>query len=263
MSGRIRSIKPEILDDEKTASLSHLEWRLFVSIWLIADDYGNLRGDAGYVLGQALWAAGETREAVDRALQMLSRVSLLTRYAVRGQTYYHINGWSKHQKVDKPGKPRMPGVDEAEPEQHPNVDAIREDLANLSRESSETPATDLRPPTSDQDPDRDPEVVAPKELPPTRTSRKKRRCRIPEDWQPHERERQLAIANGIDCDALSRKFKRHYAASGNTYVNWDEKFAGWIENEPQRGIGGHSRPQSTVLQGLLADIADAERRGES
>lgn len=42
MAGRIRSIKPEILDDEKCASLSHLE---------IADDYGNLRGDPDYVRG--------------------------------------------------------------------------------------------------------------------------------------------------------------------------------------------------------------------
>lgn len=158
MAGRIRSIKPEILEDEKTAALPHFEWRLFVSLWLIADDYGNLRGDPTYVLGQTLWAANETRETVAAALDNLAVVGLLARYAVRGQGYYHITGWAKHQKVDKPGKPRMPGPGEADTQQSQDVASAREGLAESSRmpreglaESSRMPreslAPDLRPPT--------------------------------------------------------------------------------------------------------------------
>lgn len=153
MAGRIRSIKPEILEDERTAQLSHLEWRLFVSLWLIADDYGNLRGDPGYVQGQTLWASSETKDTVSSALTVLSTCSLLRSYSVRGQSYYHISGWSKHQKVDKPGKPRMPGPDEDDIESNSDVTChSREPIVTLdesSRESRETPAPDLRPPTSD------------------------------------------------------------------------------------------------------------------
>jgi hypothetical protein len=147
MAGRIRSIKPEILEDEKTAALSHLQWRLFVSLWLIADDYGNLRGEPGYVQGQTLWAANETRGAVAGALDALTEVGLLTRYVVRGQTYHHITGWLRHQKVDKPGKPRMPGPDDPESVDSSNVATVLEIVAGSSRESRETlaPDRDQRP----------------------------------------------------------------------------------------------------------------------
>lgn len=155
MAGRIRSIKPEILEDEKTAALSHLEWRLFVSLWLIADDHGNLRGEPGYVQGQTLWAANETRAAVADALEVLAAVGLLTPYTVRGQSYCHITGWAKHQRVDKPGKPRMPGPNESDAPSSRHVAPTRDTFAESSRESREGLEPDLRPPTSDQDHDRE------------------------------------------------------------------------------------------------------------
>jgi len=167
VAGRIRSIKPEILEDEKTASLPHLEWRLFVSLFLIADDYGNLRGDPAYVRGQVMWAVDETRDSIANALDGLARVSLLSPYTVRDQSYFHIAGWDKHQKVDKPGKPRMPGPDEATPE------LIQAD-ANDSRDPRETPAEpretlapDLRsgPPITDHDRDLRARTI----LPPVKT----------------------------------------------------------------------------------------------
>lgn len=156
MAGRIRSIKPEILEDEKTAALSHLQWRLFVSLWLIADDYGNLRGEPGYVQGQTLWAANETRGAVAGALDALTEVGLLTRYVVRGQTYHHITGWLRHQKVDKPGKPRMPGPDDPESVESSHVETILETVAGSPREPRETLAPDLRPPTPTRTPTENP-----------------------------------------------------------------------------------------------------------
>lgn len=151
MAGRIRSIKPEILEDEKTAELSHIEWRLFVSLFLIADDHGNLRGESSYIRGQCLWATDDTREDVEDALEGLARVSLVSRYTVRGQSYYHIPGWSKHQRVDKPGKARMPGPDEADSESYSSVAADSRDSRETPRNVIETLAPDLRSPTTDQE----------------------------------------------------------------------------------------------------------------
>lgn len=116
MSGRIRTIKPEMLEDEKTAKLSHLEFRLFVSLIMMADDYGNLRGETGLIRGQAMWGCTTDQDTthIEAALVQLEEVGLVRSYLVRSQRYIHICGWSKHQRVDKPGKPRVPGPDDPE-----------------------------------------------------------------------------------------------------------------------------------------------------
>jgi hypothetical protein len=103
---RIRSIKPELLEDEKAAGLNHLEWRVFVSLFLLADDYGNFRAAPGRVSGAALWS--HPGENVGAVLEHLRTVGLIRLYSVDGQLYGHLNGWEKHQKVDHPGKPSCP-----------------------------------------------------------------------------------------------------------------------------------------------------------
>jgi hypothetical protein len=107
---RIRSIKPELLEDERTARLSHVEWRLFVSLLLLADDYGNLRAAPDRILGAALWA--HPREDVAKILDGIVAAGLVVIYAAGSQTYAHISGWDKHQKVDHPGKPLCPALSE-------------------------------------------------------------------------------------------------------------------------------------------------------
>lgn len=106
MSGRIRSIKPEILDDEKTASLPSDAWRLFVSLWLLADDYGNTHASPKRIRAACFWALENVD--FDAAMARLTADRLIVLYETDGQRYLHIVGWSKHQKVDKPGKPHCP-----------------------------------------------------------------------------------------------------------------------------------------------------------
>ncbi len=117
MSGRIRTIKPELLEDAKTAGLSHIEFRLFVSAILMADDYGNLRATPHLICGTAFWATNDTPTDVEAAMTTLEEEGLLRTYEMRGQLYAHVCGWNKHQRVDKPGKPRVPA--ENEPEARP------------------------------------------------------------------------------------------------------------------------------------------------
>lgn len=131
MSGRIRSIKPEILEDEKTADLDDHTWRLFVSLFCLADDYGNLRGSADWLHGQVFWRTPEAIEKTRVSLATLSRLSLVTPYEVSGQVYLAITNWSRHQRVDKPGKPRVPGPNQG------RIFGQNED----SRESPESLAT--------------------------------------------------------------------------------------------------------------------------
>jgi len=114
MSRRIRTVKPELLDDDKTAALSHVAWRLFVSGLLLSDDHGNLRAGTTYLLGQVFHSTGSTAEEVRAAVAELVALELWTTYTVRGQTYAHICGWSKHQRIDNAGKPKVPTPSEAD-----------------------------------------------------------------------------------------------------------------------------------------------------
>jgi hypothetical protein len=159
MSGRIRSIKPEWAEDEKLAAASDEARVLSICLILIADDHGNGRAHPAFLASHA-WAYGDPRETLaktSRALAELSRIGFVTLYVVAGQGYFSIRNWARHQKVDHPGKPRVPTPDSAE------AAPSRDTLARPSRGPRETLAPDLRPPTSDHDHDRegDPDPPAP------------------------------------------------------------------------------------------------------
>ncbi|MCL2724587.1 MAG: hypothetical protein FWD69_09150 [Polyangiaceae bacterium] len=54
--GRIRSIKPEILEDAVTAGLSDVAFRIFIAVIVLADDYGRFRAEPGWLRGQIYWS---------------------------------------------------------------------------------------------------------------------------------------------------------------------------------------------------------------
>lgn len=135
MAGRIRTIKPEILEDERSAGLSSDAWRLWVSMWLLADDHGRLRGNHQYLEGQIFWLA-KPRESLARLLESLEMADLVIRYEVNGQKYIEIPNWSKHQRVDHPGKPRVPPPSEG------TIESKQADRPKVSRDSRETLARD-------------------------------------------------------------------------------------------------------------------------
>ena len=105
MAGRIRTIKPEILEDEVVASLSDEAWRMWVASWALADDHGNVRASVKY-LAALIWQ--DTNRDVSGALAELIRTKRFEPYAVNGSRFIHIRNWDKHQRVDNAGKPRVP-----------------------------------------------------------------------------------------------------------------------------------------------------------
>jgi hypothetical protein len=114
MAGRIRSIKPELLEDAEAAGLSDAAWRLWVSIWTLVDDFGNTRSDARWLLGQVWWARTRTVEEVEAIIAELVDANRITLYAVRGQRFLHVRNWDKHQRIDNRGKNRVPRHDDEE-----------------------------------------------------------------------------------------------------------------------------------------------------
>ena len=105
MAGRIRTIKPEWLEDEKLVLASPAARVLSVALILEADDHGNGRGNSDLIVSRIF--PGHSREGREGFTELLE-LRFFDLYTVRGQTYFSIRNWTKHQRVDKPGKPRVP-----------------------------------------------------------------------------------------------------------------------------------------------------------
>ncbi len=140
--GRIRTIKPEWLTDEKLKAASDEARVLSVALITRSDDFGN--GEAGdLIIAGAVWSGLAPLEALakaSRAIRELVEIGFVLVYKVSGQSFFHIENWKRHQRVDKPGKPLFPGPERADIA-----------VANNSREPREAfqerpgPDHDLRP----------------------------------------------------------------------------------------------------------------------
>lgn len=107
MAGRIRTLKPEWLEDQRLLACSERARLLTVVLILIADDYGNGRGHPDFVKAQA-GLYDVTTPDLESALFELQNCGFIELYLHNQQSYFSIRNWDKHQRVDKPGKPRVP-----------------------------------------------------------------------------------------------------------------------------------------------------------
>jgi hypothetical protein len=111
---RIRTIKPEWLEDEPLAMCGSLARLLSVALIVMADDHGRGRATEVVMAAKVFTYEPDPIGCLREALAKLESIKFVQLYKVRGQRYYWIRNWSKHQKVDRPGQPRFPGPDEAD-----------------------------------------------------------------------------------------------------------------------------------------------------
>lgn len=135
--GRIRTVKPEWMEDESMLRAGSDARVLSVCLILLADDHGRGRF-VPQVLASQCFPFEESSRVFREALASLLAMGFVGVYTVRNQRYFQVSNWTKHQKVDKPSKSRCP--DQLGP------------FENVSREFRETLAPD---PDQDLDPDPD------------------------------------------------------------------------------------------------------------
>lgn len=111
---RIRTIKPEFFTSLTVASLP-IEVRLtFIGLWTHVDDEGRCVDDARLIRA-AVWPLDERTPAdIECDLKVLTESSLITRYTVSGRSYLAVNGWSEHQRINRPTRSRLPAPSEAD-----------------------------------------------------------------------------------------------------------------------------------------------------
>jgi hypothetical protein len=106
MAGRIRSLKPEWLEDELLQDSSSDARVLTIGLILLADDHGRGRGGEKFLAGTVF--PGQPIKVTRDALSRLVEIRYCRTYVVDGQSYFEIRNWAKHQRVDKPGKAKVP-----------------------------------------------------------------------------------------------------------------------------------------------------------
>lgn len=131
---RIRSIKPEFWRSHDITSLAIADRLLFIGLWSYVDDNGVGVDDEATIIGDifARDMFGDPRETVARVTGGLSRLAAggqIVRYTVDERRFLYVTAWDKHQRIDKPGKPRFP---------RPEADSSI--LATSSRDSRESVA---------------------------------------------------------------------------------------------------------------------------
>lgn len=100
---RIRSIKPEFWVSEQIGNCSRNARLLFIGLWSFCDDRG-VHPAKPRTLKAEVFPQDEDIASTDVAgwLQELLTVGLIATFEVDGAAYWHVTGWAKHQRIDKP-----------------------------------------------------------------------------------------------------------------------------------------------------------------
>ena len=237
---RIRSIKPEFWRSDDVDALSVFERLLFIGLWSYVDDNGvgvySVKDIAAELFaGDLVRDSRETVARVSEGLQTLSEHNLISLYSAEykdsQRNFICINSWSKHQRIDKPGKARYPRHSN---DSQPMLDISVNEINTDSRDPRESPATgtgeqrnrgtDIKPPVVPLEGD----TTATGKTQPSK--RRTSKTLIPDDWHPNEHHMQTAGERGIDLATEVEKFKAYADSHAKRYANWDQAFNNWLLN---------------------------------
>lgn len=149
---RIRTIKPEFAESESNGRLSRDARLLFILLISHADDYGRFRANPRWLANTLFPFDDDARGLIEAWLDELDGAGKIRLFRVKGDSYGDIPKWAEHQKVDKPGKPRLPTFEQRDNLREPSRDS-REDVASLRETLAPDQYQDHRPPTVKEEPD--------------------------------------------------------------------------------------------------------------
>jgi len=105
---RQRMIKPEFFSSETLAECTHTARLLFVGLWVIADDAGNLKYSPRKIASQLFPYDGIAPEQVAQALAELEQIGCIKGYENGGEMYINIPNFLTFQTINRPSKTNIP-----------------------------------------------------------------------------------------------------------------------------------------------------------
>ena len=136
-----RIIKESICTSEKIASLSDLEFRLWVGLLTYVDDAG--RGDArpAIIKGRVFPLRERvSNKDIEALLHRLAAKGCVSLYTVGGKPYLWFPTWGEHQRI-RDVKPKHPGPEEADVP----LDGLRSSAADCGEEPQSAAKGGLNP----------------------------------------------------------------------------------------------------------------------
>lgn len=104
---RIRSIKPDFWNDEKLGQEPEAIMLTFIGLWNFADDYAVVRANPNWLKNQIYpYKATLRLEAFSTWLARLIELEAIILLTYRGESFYFIRTFRKHQVVNRPSKVR-------------------------------------------------------------------------------------------------------------------------------------------------------------
>lgn len=143
-----RIIKESICTSEKLANLNDFEFRLWISLILLADDYGCGDARPAIIKGRAFPLRERlANKDVENSLVKLAAGGCVNLYEVDGKPYYQFPNWSQHQRI-RNAKPKYPQFAASCRELRPESNPIQ-----YESESNPNPESELARGGGDDRPD--------------------------------------------------------------------------------------------------------------
>lgn len=104
---RIRTVKPDFWNDEKLGQEPEAIMLTFIGLWNFSDDYGVVKANPLWLKNQIFPYKDKLRiDVFSTWLQRLSELEAIILFTYKGESFYCIRTFRKHQKVEKPSKAR-------------------------------------------------------------------------------------------------------------------------------------------------------------
>ena len=225
---RIRSIKPEFWVSEQIAECSPNARLTFIGLWNFSDDNG-VHPAKPKTLKAELYPMDDFSAAdIAEWVAELVRVGLLVEFESEGLAYWHITGWTKHQKIDRPSC-KYPVPPERNSESDPPP--LGEDSTNARR--APPPGVDR----SGVDRSGVEKATSPKARPAAGPiDAGERGTRLPADWVMTAEDRQYCAERRpeLDPDAVAENFREYWLGKpgkDGRRINWSTTWRGWVRKE--------------------------------
>jgi hypothetical protein len=105
---RIRTIKPELWQDERLAGLGDFEHRLYIGLLTQADDEGRTSANPNLIRARVFPFDPRPPESFAPGLAALEAAALIQLYDVDGRSVLQIVSWAEDQRVDRPTPSTLP-----------------------------------------------------------------------------------------------------------------------------------------------------------